>query len=163
MGWGRYPALLRRRRGRRFFCRSLADFLGRHFLQHLTRRETPEAKSGVEIFRTSRILTTLPAGQTLRIADHSKFRVTWSKDNWATVEHLDSVQIGKAFYQADIPTAKDESGTITFTLEYPAENRWLGRNYDVAIVAPSALIDDPAPSQVTPSDGGIEVKVPATI
>ena len=94
-------------------------------------------KSGVEIFRTSRILTTIPAGQTLRIADHAKFRVTWSADGWATVNHLDATQIGKAFYQADLPTTKEQAGSISFTLEYPIENRWLGRNYDVAILAPA--------------------------
>ena len=120
-------------------------------------------KSGVEIFRTSRILTTIPAGQTLRVADHTKFRVTWSADGWKTVNHLDALAIGKAFYQADILTARDQTGTISFTLEYPVENRWLGRNYDVAIVAADALIPDPVPSQLTAADGGAEVKVIATV
>jgi glucoamylase len=120
-------------------------------------------KSGVEIFRTSRILTSIPAGQTLRVADHAKFRVTWSPDGWKTVNHLEAVSIGKAFYQADVPTAKDQTGTISFTLEYPVENRWLGRNYDVVIVAPGGLIPDPAPTQLTPADGGPEVKVVAKV
>ena len=117
--------------------------------------------SNAEIFRTTRILSTVPAGQTLRIADHDLFRVSWSPDNWTTVEHLDSTRIGNAFYQADIPTTAGQTGTISFTLEYPSENRWLGKNFDVQIVPAESTINAPVPTQKLPPDGQGRAQVAA--
>ncbi len=119
--------------------------------------------SSVEIFRTTRVFDTIPAGQTLRIDDHTRFRVTWSADDWATVQHLDSTAVGRAFFQASIPTARDQSGKITFTLEFPEENRWLGRNFDIAIIPPSSSIPDPAPTQTPATDGSPQVQVSADL
>jgi glucoamylase len=117
--------------------------------------------SKVEIFRTTRTLASVPAGQTLRIDDHSRFRVVWTLDNWANVQSLDSTPIGNAYFQADIPTTPSQNGTISFSLEYLDEGRWVGRNYDVAIVAPEAMIDAPAPTQTPPTDGSDPVQVVA--
>jgi glucoamylase len=109
--------------------------------------------SKFEIFRTTRIFNSMPAGQTLRIDDHSNFSVTWTSDDWATVQKLDATAVGRAFYQANIPTTRDQSGKISFTLYYPDDNRWINRNYDVAIVPPSSTIPDPEPTQIPPTDG----------
>ena len=102
--------------------------------------------SKTEIFRTTRVISSIPAGQVLRVGDHAKFRLVSTMDNWANTESLDSTAIGPNFFQADIPTAAEQVGTtISFSMEYPEENRWVGRNYDVAIVASSAV---PAPAAV---------------
>jgi glucoamylase len=92
--------------------------------------------SKVEIFRTTRILTEIPAGQTLRIGDHNGFRVVWSPDNWATVNRFDCTPVGP-FFQADIPTTPTQTGTISFTMQYYDQDRWIGRNYDVKILSPA--------------------------
>ena len=117
--------------------------------------------SNFEIFRTTRIFNSIPAGQTLRIDDHSNFSVTWTSDDWATVKKLDATSIGHAFYQANIPTRIDQTGRISFTLYYPGDNRWINRNFDVAVVPPASTIPDPAPTQTPPTDGSSGPQVTA--
>jgi glucoamylase len=50
---------------------------------------------------------------------------------------LDSTQLGYAGYYADILTAPEQSGGVSFTLFWPEENRWEGRNFDVALEPPA--------------------------
>ena len=107
--------------------------------------------NNTEIFRTTRIISTVPAGQTLRISDHEKFRLVWTMDKWNNTQSFDSTRISATFFQADIPTRIDQVGvTISFSLEYPEQSRWVGRNYDVAIVIPNA----PAPVSVPAGNEG---------
>ena len=54
-------------------------------------------------------------------------------DNWTTKHALDSHVVGRPGSFLDIQTAHDEVGSIIFTLFWPEENRWLGRNYEVAV------------------------------
>jgi glucoamylase len=90
--------------------------------------------SQIEVFKVlRRQIRTIPAGKSLRITSASRFRVTWSADNWQTTRVLDSTQIGYAGSHADLPTQQGQSGALSFTLFWPDENRWEGRNFDVAI------------------------------
>ncbi len=89
--------------------------------------------SQVEIFQTSRVITRLTAGLTLRILDSKHFRVVWTMDNWATTNNTDSGTVGYPGSFADIPTKQNQAGTIVFTLYWPNEDHWLGRNFSVAI------------------------------
>jgi glucoamylase len=49
----------------------------------------------------------------------------------------DSTQVGYAGSYADLPTSAQQSGMVSFTLFWPEENRWEGRNFDVALELPS--------------------------
>jgi glucoamylase len=89
--------------------------------------------SQVEIFQTGRPITRLPAGLTFRILDPNPFRVVWTMDDWNTVTHTDSQVVGHPGSYVDIKTAPNQTGTIIFTLYWPAENRWLGRNISIAV------------------------------
>jgi len=91
--------------------------------------------SRMEIFQTGRPISAMGQGGTLRIIDQQRFRVVYTTDNWATTLTKDSLLVGKPGSFCDIPTAADLTGTLSFTLYWPAENRWLGRNYDVTIHA----------------------------
>jgi len=92
----------------------------------------------VEIFQTGRPLSTIPAGNTLRIVDPRRFRAVYTFDNWATTLTLDSDAIGYPGSFVDIPTNPQQTGTIVFTLNWHSqgEDRWLGRNIEVSIVSP---------------------------
>ena len=74
-------------------------------------------------------------GGTLRILDANRFSVVWTPANWATTHHLDAHGVGRPGYFADIATTAEQSGSILFTLYWPEQNRWLGRNYEVEIHA----------------------------
>jgi len=68
--------------------------------------------------------------------------VVYTFDNWATTRILDSHFVGYPGSFVDIPTAADQTGNIIFTLAWPGENqqdRWLGRNIDVAVILPPVI------------------------
>ena len=90
-------------------------------------------QSRMEIFRVSRPIVNMTQGGTLRIVDADKFQAVWSADNWKTVTRTDSRQVGHPGSYVDIAAAPDATGSIRFTLYWPMEDRWLGRDCEVAI------------------------------
>ncbi|HKO11689.1 MAG TPA: glycoside hydrolase family 15 protein [Acidobacteriaceae bacterium] len=90
--------------------------------------------SAMEVFNTARRqISRMDAGRTLRITSAARFQVTWTADSWRTKQVLESTQLGYAGSYADLPTRSGQSGAIEFTLFWPEENRWEGRNYHVAL------------------------------
>ena len=94
-------------------------------------------KSHLEVFKLRRQVKKIQAGKTLRITAHSRFRVIWTADAWKTNQVTDSSAVGHAGSYADIPTAPEQNGAVSFTLFWIEENRWEGRNFDVEIEAVS--------------------------
>lgn len=91
-------------------------------------------ESRIEVFKVQRRqIRQIPAGRTLRITSAQRFRVIWTADGWQTSYILDSTQLGYAGSYADLPTTPDQTGALSFTLFWPDENRWQGRNFDVAV------------------------------
>jgi glucoamylase len=108
--------------------------------------------SQIEVFKVARRqIRTMTAGKSLRITSASRFRVIWSADNWQTSHVSDSTQIGYAGSFADLPTAPEQTGSLSFTLFWPdndgsvpagdgaspGSGRWEGRNFDVALEPPA--------------------------
>jgi glucoamylase len=92
-------------------------------------------QSKVEIFQTSRPIASIAAGKTLRIVDTVRFRVLYTVDDWATSTTQDSHPMGYAGSFADIVTAPGQAGRIVFTFYWPGQDKWLGRNFEVEVVA----------------------------
>jgi glucoamylase len=102
----------------------------------------------IEIFQMGRPISFLPAGHTLRIVDRARFRIVYTFDGWATVLHLDSRNLGRIGYFADIPTTAGQGGSVIFTLCWPSQSqdqsqpdRWLGKNLEVVVIPPSATAE----------------------
>jgi glucoamylase len=92
--------------------------------------------SHIEVFKVlRRQIREIPAGKTLRITSAARFRVVWTADAWATTQVLDSTQLGYVGSYADLPTSPEQTGALSFTLFWPDENRWEGRNFDVALAS----------------------------
>ena len=90
--------------------------------------------SEIEVFKVlRRQIRTIPEGKRLRITSASRFVVRWSQDGWRTQADLDSTQLGYAGSYADLPAR--EPGTLTFTLYWPDEARWEGKNFEVTVEA----------------------------
>jgi glucoamylase len=87
----------------------------------------------IEVFQMGRPVTRITAGFRLRILDHHAFQVVWTVNNWATTNRMDSTFVGYPGCFADIPTPPDQAGTIIFTLFWPAEDRWLGKDISIAV------------------------------
>jgi len=90
-------------------------------------------ESRMEIFQLGRPISAMMQGGTLRIVDREEFHVVWTPDNWATTNTTLSQNVGKPGSFADIESAKDHTGNIAFTLYWPKDNRWLGKNFQVEI------------------------------
>ncbi len=87
----------------------------------------------LEIFRVSRPVSTMLQGGTLRVVDSNAFELVWSADKWATMHRDPSREVGPAGSFVDVVTGPDQTGTIDFTIFWPGDGRWLGRNYGVTI------------------------------
>ncbi len=97
------------------------------------RPEQRSFKNETEYFQVTRPLAELPAGKRLQVLDKDSFRVVWTTDGWKTTQQTDSKPIGSPGFAAELPIAPGTSGTLELTLFWPAENRWLGRNFQVAL------------------------------
>jgi glucoamylase len=87
----------------------------------------------LEVFKLRRPLNAMPAGNTLRIISARHFRAVWTVDNWKTVAAVESSTIGWAGSFADLPTPGGQAGQLSFTLFWPEENRWEGRNFNIEL------------------------------
>ena len=90
----------------------------------------------IEVFQLTRQIDTMISGLMLRIMDPQRFRVTYTFDDWVTQTTLESRTVGYPGSYADINTAPNHSGKIIFTLYWPSEDRWLGRNHEITLSAP---------------------------
>jgi glucoamylase len=87
----------------------------------------------LEVFKMRRPIRRMAAGYTLRFISQNHFRVLWSTDGWKTVSSAESTTLGWAGSFADMPTPGEHAGQLSFTLFWPEENRWEGRNFDVEL------------------------------
>jgi len=91
-------------------------------------------RSEVEFFQVSRPITHLSSQKRLQILDKNRFQVLWTSDGWKTKNNTDARLVGYPGFSADIP-AQAEGSKIEFTLFWPTEKRWLGKNYVVAVTS----------------------------
>ena len=94
--------------------------------------------SPFEIWKQRRPITEIAPRKQLRVLSAHPFEVLYTTDNWATKRSLRSRELGAAGSIADLPPI--EQGAILFTLYWPGERRWEGRDFQVKITpAPSAI------------------------
>jgi glucoamylase len=90
-------------------------------------------RSKLEVFKLRRPVASIPAGYTLRFMSQKHFRVVWSVDDWKTAKSTESTTLGWAGSFADMPTPAEQAGRLSFTLFWPEDNRWEGRNFEVQL------------------------------
>ncbi|MGA7155720.1 MAG: glycoside hydrolase family 15 protein [Acidobacteriaceae bacterium] len=103
--------------------------------RYIAEREKRTFRRYLGIFQLSRPVSAVVQGGALRIVDATRFSVVYSTNNWATKVQLDAHSLGNIGSFADIPVAADQTGSIVFTMHWPEDDRWLGRNYEVAVHA----------------------------
>ena len=91
-------------------------------------------RSDIEICKRARPATSMVAGMRLRVVDDARFRVVYTMDNWATKTTVESHPVGYVGFFSDIATEANKTGKIILTLYWPGDDRWLGKNIEVAIV-----------------------------
>jgi len=88
----------------------------------------------VEIFQLTRKITEMDSDRTLHVLDTTEFVLQWSVDGWQTTQKTGARAVGLAGFDVYIPKEVTEKAqTVSFTMYWPEENRWLGQNFDVVI------------------------------
>ena len=87
----------------------------------------------IEICKRSHLLTQIGAGKTMRIVECSPFQVVWTQDDWKTQHITESKTMGECVCYADIPIGQAAPADLVFTLYWPDDDRWEGRDYEVPI------------------------------
>ena len=97
------------------------------------RRDERSGARNLEFYSRRRPIQKITAGDTLRILDPEHFEVVWTADDWKTTQNVASRELGSAGFSADVGTADQASGGLSWTLHWPGQNRWLGYNVDISI------------------------------
>ena len=103
--------------------------------ERYAKRPKDREPSKLEVFKLRRPVKTMTAGFTLRLISHRHFRILWTLDNWSTVTTAEGSTVGWAGFFADMPTPAGHAGQLSFTLFWPEENHWEGKNFDVQLQA----------------------------
>jgi glucoamylase len=112
--------------------RSASDKKVFDLLKPVADRYLPDhTASLLEVWNFDRQLPAMPKGRTLRIPLRNSFRLTWSVDNWKTVNESDSMATAVGIQYADIPTTAATPGPVKFTFYWVDAGHWEGVNYQV--------------------------------
>jgi glucoamylase len=90
----------------------------------------------LEIWKANRQVSTMRSGYTLRIQAPGAFRLHWSPDDWKTAEDTQSTRTSLGVEYVDLDGPTTENMPIRFTFYWTEDNRWEGRDYQVALKAP---------------------------
>ena len=87
----------------------------------------------LEIWKPNRQIHAVKRGWTLRIQAPALFRLTWSRDDWETVENTPSVLTALGIAFVDIPIHLAQQAPIRFALFWTRKDRWEGRDREVVV------------------------------
>jgi glucoamylase len=86
----------------------------------------------MEVWKPTRHVRFLHAGESLRVQGNAPFRLHWSSDNWQSTNDTPSHRNALGIDYADVKDIMATAGEcIRFTLFWIADNRWEGRDYQV--------------------------------
>jgi len=88
----------------------------------------------LEVWKPTRHVRFMRAGETLRVQGAASFRLRWSSDNWKHVNDCKSAQNALQVDYVDLKDAPTKAGTcLRFTFLWTEDNRWEGQNYEVIV------------------------------
>jgi glucoamylase len=87
----------------------------------------------LEIWKPNRQPRTVAHGHTLRIQAPAAFRVRWTRDEWQSATDTISSATALCIEFVDIPISIEQRAPIRFTFLWTRDDRWEGRDYEVAI------------------------------
>jgi glucoamylase len=87
----------------------------------------------LEIWKINRQPRFIAAGMTLRVQAAVGFVLRWTNDEWQEVHDSPSTptEVEIAFVDIDVP--KEQRAPLRFTFYWPQEDRWEGRDFQVAV------------------------------
>jgi len=95
-------------------------------------------KSSHEMWSARHPIRRVPSGKILRLIVAADAKIVWSADGWASTHQTEATQVSALnLWFADLPTKHcPEGATLEFTFFWKEAQRWMGRNYSVAVSRP---------------------------
>jgi glucoamylase len=93
-----------------------------------------ETGSSRVIWRFNHKSQRMPIGKTLRVEVLAPAVVHWTSDGWQTSHDAKTEDTGLGMHVVDLPASDLTAGmTLTFTLYWPADDRWEGTDFTVKV------------------------------
>ncbi len=90
-------------------------------------------RKDLEVWKPTRQVRDVIAGQVLRIQAPASFRLHWTNDVWVSASDTRSTSTGLGIDFADIGIPGNQKAPVQFTFFWPDTNRWDGNNYEVRV------------------------------
>ena len=90
-------------------------------------------RQDLEVWKPTRQVREVTAGQVLRVQVPESFRLHWTNDGWISASDTSSTTTGLGIEFADIAIHENQSAPVQFTFFWPNRNRWEAHNYEVRI------------------------------
>jgi glucoamylase len=87
----------------------------------------------LEIWKINRQPRSIAAGMTLRIQAADGFVLRWTNNEWREVHDSPSTPTEVEIEFVDIDVPKEQRAPLHFTFYWPGEDRWEGRDFQVAV------------------------------
>ncbi len=119
-----YIKLLRSARDGKIF--DLIPEVANHF-------RTGRRRANLEVWKFNRQVSAIPPGITLRVLADNPFVLHWSQDDWSNKNDTNSRSTVIGLHYVDIAVPEAQRAPIKFTFRWLDENRWEGRDFEVAM------------------------------
>ena len=103
-------------------------------VERFAHRSAPRPRR--EVWKFNRQPRTVRATDQLRVLAEAPFVLHSSNDDWASVEDLASRPTSLGIHYVDLPSLPPAGRTVRFTFRWPEADRWEGRDFAIAVVAP---------------------------
>ena len=90
-------------------------------------------RKDLEVWKPTRQVREVTAGQVLRIQAPESFRLHWTNDGWVSASDTPSTSTEIGIEFADIAIHGNQSAPVQFTFFWTGSNRWEGHDYEVRI------------------------------
>jgi glucoamylase len=90
-------------------------------------------RKDLEVWKPTRRVRGMSAGEVLRIQAEGPFRLRWTCDEWQTFQDSPSIATGLGAHFVDIRVASKQRAAVRFTFLWTETQRWEGRNYEVEV------------------------------
>jgi glucoamylase len=90
-------------------------------------------RKDLEVWKPTRRVRAMSAGEILRIQAEGPFRLRWTCDEWQTFQDSPSIDTGLGAHFVDIRVASQQTAAVRFTFLWTETQRWEGRNYEVEV------------------------------
>jgi glucoamylase len=106
---------------------TIPEVAARYLGQHGKRKQ-------LEVWKPSRQVRFMRAGETLRVQGAAPFTLHWSSDSWKSVQDTKSTRNALEIDYVDLNNVVTSSGMcIRFTFLWAEGNRWEGQDYEVTV------------------------------